>query len=172
MIALQMPSKGVFSAPDPDPKKLQFQIDPDILDEFKSTGMQAAMVRELSEHLRAYVARGKKHPDEASEYNFTGYMLNLESKTVEDHVCSVVTTDGATPEDAIKNSELYDAVRSNGYNQSKTKFTRDIEMILRSNTNNVAYVTHGKQYVYKNLKWLSVTTQFGGGGADPFDRQF
>jgi hypothetical protein len=40
-------------------------------------------------------------------------------------VWSVVTTEGATSKDSIKNWELYD-VRSNCHNQSKTKFTRGI----------------------------------------------
>jgi hypothetical protein len=57
MIAYHMPAKGVLGAPDPEPKKMQFQIDPNILDKFKGTGMQVAMVRELSEHLRRYIER-------------------------------------------------------------------------------------------------------------------
>jgi hypothetical protein len=165
MIALHMPSKGVFGVPDPDPQKLQFQIDPDIIKKLKSTGIQVAMVRELSDHLSAYIARGRKHPDEKSEYDFTGYMLNVESKTIEDHVWSVVTKEGAGPTDSIKTLELYDAVRSNGYMQTQTKFTRDT-LFLRTDPQ-IGVVKHGNQNVYKGLKRIDTATSFTG-----FDQQF
>jgi hypothetical protein len=151
-----MPAKGVHGAPDADPKQMQFRIDPNILEKFKGTGMQVAMVRELSKHLRSYIERGHKHPDEESEFDFTGYLLNEENKTIEDHVWSVVTKEGATADDHIKNSELFDAVRSGGYMQSKTKFTRDTRF-LRNNPQ-IGVVKHGSQYVYRGLKWLNTST--------------
>lgn len=162
MIAYHMPAKGVHGTPDPDPKKLQFRIDPDIIDKFKCTGMKVAMVRELSEHLRAYLNRGHKHPNEASEFDFTGYLLNEENKTLEDHVWAVVTKEGATHADMIKNSDLYDAVCANGYPQSKTKFTRDTHF-LRSDSA-IGVVKHHNQNVYRCLKWINmapVCNQFG-----------
>jgi hypothetical protein len=114
------------------------------------------MVRELSDHLSAYIARSRKHPDKQREYDFTGHMLNVESKTVEDHVWSVVTKEGATAHDQIQNSDLYDAVRSNGYMQSKTKFTRDTQF-LRTDPQ-IGIVKHGNWKVYKGLKKLDPAT--------------
>jgi uncharacterized protein (DUF4415 family) len=168
MIAYHMPAKGVHGAPDADPKQMQFRIDPNILEKFKGTGMQVAMVRELSQHLRAYIARGHKHPDGESEFDFTGYLLNEENKTIEDHVWSVVTKEGATSSDVIKNSELFDAVRSGGYMQSKTKFTRDTRFLR--NDPQIGVVHHSKQNVYRGLKWANTAATFG--GSDPFDKQF
>jgi hypothetical protein len=117
------------------------------------------MVRELSEHLRGYIARGHKHPDEEREFDFTGYLLNEENKTIEDHVWSVVTKAGATADDVIKNSELFDAVRSGGYMQSKTKFTRDTRFLR--NDPQIGVVSHAWQNVYRGLKWVNAPMMNG-----------
>lgn len=161
MIAYHMPAKGVHGTPDPDPKKLQFRIDPDIIDKFKCTGMKVAMVRELSEHLRGYLQRGHKHPNEPSEFDFTGYLLNEENKTLEDHVWAVVTKEGATPQNMIKNSDLYNAVCANGYPQSKTKFTRDT-LFLRTDPQ-IGVVSHARQNVYRSLKWVNAAPETSNG---------
>jgi hypothetical protein len=169
LIAMHMPAKGVFGEPDPDPKKMQFKIDPDILEKFKGTGMQVAMVRELSEHLKAYMARGRKHPpafdangNRTTPYDFTGYLTELENKGLEDLFNEVVTTQGATPRNTIKNKELYEAIRSNGYNLSLTKFLRDIKSIISSRPE-IGVVSHARQSVYTCLKWVDTPSTFGVG---------
>lgn len=167
MIAYHMPAKGVKGAPDPDPKKMQFQMDPNIIDKFKRTGMKVAMVRELSEHLRAYINRGRKHPDEVSEFDFTGYLLNEENKTIEDHVWAVVTKEDATTTDTIKSSDLYNAVCANGYPQSKTKFTRDT-LFLRADPQ-IGVVSHARQNVYRCLKWVNAAPEKNSGNFAQFD---
>jgi hypothetical protein len=85
-------------------------------------------------------------------------------------VWSVVTKEGATAENSINNLELYQAVQSNGYMQSKTKFTRDTQF-LRTDPQ-IGVVKHGNQNVYKRLLKRINTAPMGGSGSDPFDRQF
>jgi hypothetical protein len=76
-------------------------------------------------------------------------------------VWSVVTKESATVSDVIKNSDLFDAVRSGGYMQLKTKFTCDTRFLR--NDPQIGVVKHGSQYVYRGLKWLNTsTTMFNG----------
>jgi hypothetical protein len=72
--------------------------------------------------------------------------------TAEEHVWTLVTTDGGTSDDVIKNSALYEAVVENGYCQPKTKFTRDTRFLR--NHPKIGVVNHSKQPVYRGLKWL------------------
>jgi hypothetical protein len=72
--------------------------------------------------------------------------------TAEEHVWAVVTTDGGTSDDVVKNSALYQAVVENGYCQSKTKFTRDTRFLHKHRK--IGVVHHGNQSVYRGLKWL------------------
>jgi hypothetical protein len=75
-----------------------------------------------------------------------------EPMTAEEHVWAVVTTDGGTSDDVVKNSALYNAVVENGYCQSKTKFTRDTRFLRKHPK--IGVVHHGKQPVFRGLKWL------------------
>jgi hypothetical protein len=163
-----MPSKFVAGEPNPDPKKFEFEMDVNVVDKFKRVGMQLAFMRELSEHLRAYIERGHKHPTEASEFKFTGYLMNEENMTVKDHVWSVVTKEGATFDDIVKNNDLYDAVKSNGYMHSQTKFTRDTRFLCTDSQIGVA--NHSGQKIYRGLKWKNAPLR--GAGTDAFGAQF
>jgi tellurite resistance-related uncharacterized protein len=75
-----------------------------------------------------------------------------EPMTAEEHVWAVVTTDGGTSDDVVKNSALYLAVVENGYCQSKTKFTRDTRFLRKHPK--IGVVHHGNRPVYRGLKWL------------------
>jgi hypothetical protein len=88
--------------------------------------------------------------DESDEETYT--TESSEPVTAEEHVWAVVTTDGGTSDDVVKNSALYDAVVENGYCQSKTKFTRDTRFLR--NHPKIGVVKHGCQPVYRGLKWL------------------
>jgi hypothetical protein len=163
-----MPSKFVADEPDPDPEKYEFEMDVSVVDKFKRVGMQVAFMRELSEHLRAYIQRGHKHPTEVSEFEFTGYLLNEENMTVKDHIWSVVIKEGATIDDAIKHKDLYNAVKSNGYMQSPVKFSRDTHFLL--NDRDIGVVNHSGQKVYRGLVWKNGSLPAG--GVDTFAGQF
>jgi hypothetical protein len=88
--------------------------------------------------------------DESDEETYT--TESSEPMTAEEHVWAVVTIDGGTPDDVVKNSALYDAVVENGYYGSKTKFTRDTRFLRKHPK--IGVVHHQKQVVYKGLKWL------------------
>jgi hypothetical protein len=163
-----MPSKFVAGEPDPDPEKYEFKMDINVVDKFKQVGMQVAFMRVLSEHLRAYIERGHKHPTEVSEFEFTGYLLNEENMTVKDHIWSVVTKEGATVDNVIKHKELYNAVKSHGYMQSPVKFSRDTHFLL--NDRDIGVVNHSGQKVYRGLVWKNGSLPAG--GVDPFCGQF
>jgi hypothetical protein len=77
-----------------------------------------------------------------------------EPMTAEEHVWAVVTTDGGTSDDVVKNSALYLAVVENGYCQSRTKFTRDTRFLRKHPKIGVVHHHHGRQPVYRGLKWL------------------
>jgi hypothetical protein len=145
-----MPSKFVAGEPDPDSEKYEFKMDVNVVDKFKRVGMQVAFMRELSKHLRAYIERGHKHPTEASEFEFTGYLLNEENITLKDHVSSVVEKN-VTSEDVITGKQLWEAVKRNGYMHTKSKFTRDTRFLRQDPE--IGAVKHGRQDVYRGLQW-------------------
>jgi hypothetical protein len=88
--------------------------------------------------------------DESDEETCT--TESSEPMTAEEHVWAVVTTDGGTSDDVVKNSALYQAVVENGYCQSKTKFTRDTRSLRKHPK--IGVVHHGNPPVYRGLKWL------------------
>jgi hypothetical protein len=73
-------------------------------------------------------------------------------ETIDEHVCAVATTDGASPCDMIKNSALYRAIAENGYWESYPKFLRDVQF-LRTHPE-IGVVRQGANVVYSGLKWL------------------
>jgi hypothetical protein len=90
--------------------------------------------------------------DDSEESCTTDETEESEPQTAEEHVWALVTTDGGTADDVIKNSALYEAAVENGYCQSQTKFTQDTRF-LRKNPK-IRVVNHHNRFVYKGLKWL------------------
>jgi hypothetical protein len=90
--------------------------------------------------------------EDDSETCTTEESESSEPMTAEEHVWAVVTTEGGTSDDVVKNSALYDAVVENGYRGSKTKFTRDTRFLRKHPK--IGVVHHANRPVYRGLKWL------------------
>jgi hypothetical protein len=88
--------------------------------------------------------------DDSEEESYT--TESSEPMTAEEHVWALVTTDGGTPDDIVKNLALYKAAVENGYCGSKTKFTRDTRFLRKRPKTGLVY--HGNHPVYRGLKWL------------------